>query len=791
MIDGSSRCECRACDILPIVLVIGASLALGTLLTTLAVDDAFILYRYAHNLARGLGFTYNPGRPILSATSPLYTLLLGGLALTGAEIPAIAHWLCSLCIMAAGASTYLLGRRESSSLAGALAALLLTAFPLLWMSLGLETSMTLALVLWSVYFYRSGRMTPAAILAGLAAGVRPDASLLAVILVLHHLARRFPRSGSTPIRSQLTEILRPALLYLAILGATYLSLALYFGSPLPVTLQAKAAQSSIGVTGFYPHTTYLEGLLILFRAYVAQSPLYLVFVPLALVGAWRCWRRARWAGVLIGWGALHAAAYTLIGVAPYYWYYVPLVPGVVWLVSLGADGMVKGLGSRLRPASARAQRWLLLPLAMVLLLPLAHSHLCMISALDGAVPPPDDAESKVLPEAKSGVYRQAGLWLHDNTPSDASVGVMELGIIGFYADRPMLDFLGLLEPEVAQALARGDPQWALLQYQPDYLVLTAISPLYDYGLREDPWFQAAYAPIQEFRSDRFWGSPVTIYARQYERAATHIEADGRLPDDAVRLDALMEHDIRLLGYTASQRELAPGEAVTLALHWEALAPLEKDYTVFVHLLGREDRVIAQRDAPPALGSEPTSHWTPGQPVTDLHLMALPPQAYVPDTAQWEIGLYDPTTGTRLLFADGSDNVRFGHLEIVRPEKMSELTFESGPTLEGYQLNSISASPGDEIGVDLRWRLPQETDLPYRAVLHLVSESGQIEAESTSLVSEVDDHVLQLRPGLPPGAYDLDLQIVDLASSRLLPPLGADGLPQGDSLTLTKVRVWPD
>ena len=775
---------------MPIALVIGASLTLGILLTTLAVDDAFILYRYAHNLERGLGFTYNPGRPILSATAPLYALLLGGLALTGAEIPAIAHWLSSLCIMAAGAATYLLGRRESAPLAGALAALLLAAFPLLWLSLGLETAVMLALVLWAVYFYRSGRLIPTAVLAGLAVGVRPDASLLAVVLAADHLARRRLQRGSVPSRSRLAELLRPALLYLAIPGAVYLSLALYFGSPLPVTLKAKAAQSSIGVTGFYSHTTYPEGLLILARAYLAQSSLYLIFVPLALAGIWRSWTRARWAGILVGWGALHAAAYTLIGVAPYYWYYVPLVPGAIWLVALGAEGVADALGSRLRPASTKAQRWLLLPLTIILLLPLAQSHLRIVSALGGPVPPPDDVESKVLPEAKAETYRRAGLWLHDHTPGDALVGVTELGIIGYYADRPMIDFLGLLEPDVAQALARGDLHWALLRYQPDYLVLTAISPLYDYGLREDPWFQAAYAPVEELRSDRFWGSPVTIYARQSERTALYIESDGDLPADAVRLDAQMEGGIRLLGYMAPQRELAPGETITLALYWETLSSLEKDYAVFVHLLGRDDRVIAQRDAPPALGSEPTSQWTPGRPVVDLHLMALSLQSYAPDAAQWEIGLYDPVAGTRLLFADGSDNIRFGHLEIARPEKMAELTFESGPTLESYRLSSISASPGEKIRLDLRWRLPKETDLPYRALVHLVSESGRVEAESVSLVGEGDVHVLRLRPDLPPGAYDLEIQIVDLASSRLLPLLGADGLPQGDGLTLTKVRVWP-
>ena len=52
------------------------SLLLTALLHTLAVDDAFITYRYAANLAAGLGFVYNPGQSALSTTAPLYGLLL-------------------------------------------------------------------------------------------------------------------------------------------------------------------------------------------------------------------------------------------------------------------------------------------------------------------------------------------------------------------------------------------------------------------------------------------------------------------------------------------------------------------------------------------------------------------------------------------------------------------------------------------------------------------------------------------------------------------------------------------
>lgn len=56
-----------------------ASVALTALLTRLlagsrTIDDAFIAFRYARNLADGTGFVYNPGQQALGITTPLYTL---------------------------------------------------------------------------------------------------------------------------------------------------------------------------------------------------------------------------------------------------------------------------------------------------------------------------------------------------------------------------------------------------------------------------------------------------------------------------------------------------------------------------------------------------------------------------------------------------------------------------------------------------------------------------------------------------------------------------------------------
>ena len=50
------------------------------------LDDAWIHFHFARNLAEGHGFVYNPGVHVSGSTAPLWTLLLGGtFALAGSE----------------------------------------------------------------------------------------------------------------------------------------------------------------------------------------------------------------------------------------------------------------------------------------------------------------------------------------------------------------------------------------------------------------------------------------------------------------------------------------------------------------------------------------------------------------------------------------------------------------------------------------------------------------------------------------------------------------------------------
>jgi hypothetical protein len=99
------------------------------------------------------------------------------------------------------------------------------------------------------------------------------------------------------------------------------------------------------------------------------------------------------------------------------------------------------------------------------------------------------------------------------------------------------------------------------------------------------------------------------------------------------------------------------DALEVTLGWSAEAHLDRDYTVFLHLVspGAGGEVVAQSDGPPLDGEWPTSLWLPGMTLDDTHTIPIP-AALPPGTYHLLAGLYDPATGERLTLPDGSDSL---------------------------------------------------------------------------------------------------------------------------------------
>ncbi|MBI4787532.1 MAG: DUF2723 domain-containing protein [Chloroflexi bacterium] len=106
---------------------------------------------------------------------------------------------------------------------------------------------------------------------------------------------------------------------------------------------------------------------------------------------------------------------------------------------------------------------------------------------------------------------------------------------------------------------------------------------------------------------------------------------------------------------------ARGSQIALDLYWRSDRELRGQYTVFVHLVDTNGRVIADADSPPSSGLFPTDRWTVGEVVRDRHTLQVPSDLAPGDYAI-EIGMYLPSTGKRLLFGN-ADNLALAKLQV--------------------------------------------------------------------------------------------------------------------------------
>jgi hypothetical protein len=115
--------------------------------------------------------------------------------------------------------------------------------------------------------------------------------------------------------------------------------------------------------------------------------------------------------------------------------------------------------------------------------------------------------------------------------------------------------------------------------------------------------------------------------------------DQRTP--SVALSARFGSAIDLRGYDLQRT----GDALQVTLYWTARGQPSEDDTVYVHILDRDGKLVAQHDSPPRLGRYPTHLWGAGETLTDTHpvsLAGLPPGPY-----RVLVGLYNPKTGVRV------------------------------------------------------------------------------------------------------------------------------------------------
>jgi arabinofuranosyltransferase len=475
-------------------------------------DDAFITFRYARNLVRGTGFTFNPGERIFGTTTPLFTLISALLcALVGdAGLPTAAVAVNALAVGAQALLLYLLLRERLPWTALAVAALtLLGVFGLLgW--LALETNTFAALVLATVWALARRRPVACGIALGLAFLTRYDAALL-VPLVPLWLRREGWRRAVTPLLVAAVPVV-PWLLFAW----------LYFGSPLPNSLGAK--------TGITPWREYL--------GYAADRFLRLPGVPdgpiirltAGLVAAVGLLHLARWArelAPLMVFALSEVVVYAAIGPSKIQtWHlYVPQLAFTL-LILLGLFATCERIGEP-APWLPTFRRWrlaLVAATAILLVRPQAAA------ARDFA----QTFRNRAGLGGRDARYVQVADWVRSHLRSRPTFLAPEVGTLGYLTDARMIDPYGLVSPihgyerhpsaaKLAVLIERLEPDTALVDSPTNGRRLEEES---DYRMVEVfPWIEPA--PTLLVRRSEVLRDPGELAALNRAAAAVADEAAAR------------------------------------------------------------------------------------------------------------------------------------------------------------------------------------------------------------------------------------------------------------------------
>lgn len=289
-------------------------------------------------------------------------------------------------------------------------------------------------------------------------------------------------------------------------------------------------------------------------------------------------------------------------------------------------------------------------------------------------------------------------------------------------------------------------------------------------------------------------TPVRTIAPVYARSPLLTEAD--LPADLHPVNFVYDDAMRLIGYRLGATVVRPAETLPITLYWQLLRPVKLDYSIFVHLLGRQRQVVGQIDSYPAGGRWPTSLLHPGDIVAGTYAVPISAQAeFEQAPAQLKIaaGIYDinePGRPGRAAFNQNGEPVDpiIGTVKLVpwqwppAPPGPSPVNFFDKVTLANAHIAA------DQQSVTLTWQVTGPLDTDYTVFLQAWDAgTGQYVAGfdgppvqgdyPTSLWAPgevvIDTHPLDLS-SLPPGRYRLLAGLYNPVTGERLPAFGPNG-----------------
>ncbi|MFI5300376.1 MAG: hypothetical protein ACHREM_19995 [Polyangiales bacterium] len=654
-------------------------------------DDAYISFRYAHNLVKGRGFVFNPGERLEGFTNFSWTLLLSPFEALGWDLFQVCevlgsalglallwqlgvlsrllqgtrsdfgHWWASLWI--AGSSSFVLWAK--SGLEQPLATLLpVTGAWILWKAPD-PTAVGAPEKIRRAYF-ASG------VVLGLGCATRPELHLITALIglpLLWDLVRR---------RQTIAQVVPWVVGVLLVTVPFHAFRLAYYHSLVPNTYYVKTSSSAV---------VWRAGLGSLHDLFEFNSLGWVAaFAPLAFLDP----RRRREKLVMATISVAFFLYIVRVGVDEMQWHrlYLPALPFLILLSAMGLGALVDAIAQQPKPAAGRGASvaaWALVLSATLMDFRYTYGE---FGGFNGHAD-------------LAGTYHpDLGKFITRHERAGGLVAFQDMGSTPYHApDVDFLDFIGLVDGHVARARnahglhafvdsGQGSEQEAydaeMREYfyrrNPEWTILTVYPPsdqeariasdfakdpgpkaigdaayannTFQFGLWKDPKFHQRYEHVRTWQRSR--GYYLSLYRRRdlFDQIPREVVLDAP-PADLTGPKASLGDGVELLGATVDPQTVQRGE-VYVTTWWKVPGPQPEDTWFFLHVISADGKYQAAYDHVPGDWMYAANRWRAGDLVEDRVLFQLPVDM-PPGDYTVKMGIYRRATGERAPILSGPDD----------------------------------------------------------------------------------------------------------------------------------------
>ena len=455
------------------------------------------------------------------------------------------------------------------------------------------------------------------------------------------------------------------------------------------------------------------------------------------------------------WVALYVGIYIALGVASFPWYFVLPLAGNVLICAIGLGHLLGDCRSAsIRPRYASVS---LAGLAVVCILVIGYTY----------------GRTSLVQSSNNGPgylaeYRDVGAWLAANTLKTDKIATIEIGVIGRLSQRPILDTMGLVSPEMRGHLVGWAESltYAIGQHNPDYAI-TLNGTAWD-SVTPQWWFRERYHPVAEF-------GRATIYQRREPATTLRYRVDQRIEYDS---------GFAITGLETPEQNLTPGEKLSMLLHAEVARNPASDCQVVIHLVDTVtfERVSESKDRPYG-GGYSCSAWQPGDSL-GIPLQIDVPQDIAPGTYRIGLQLFDIAHKTYFSLRSNpeAEEVQLGWLRVGSPDRQAydapkrdlAVHWADNIALVSVTLAGQTLVPGEWLPIEFGWQVGRTPDRDLTFFVHLVDAAGNIVAQDDGRPFDgrfpttvwragetlQDTRLVQISTSIPPGEYRVRIGFYD-------------------------------